>query len=173
MVLRNYQANKPTSEHNKLSLNWEDPYKIIEVVGRRAYRLAHLDEKAIKNTWMLSIELNISTKNSCILTILIDYWNENTFPCLNTFYYFSYNIPFEHNWRHYFFLNNVLHFSRILSFKYPWITEHVTMWMTNNFSFFIYPRFGQSKTIGDCVILIDQIFLGDQLYSSWQSDDHL
>ncbi|RDX96551.1 hypothetical protein CR513_20784, partial [Mucuna pruriens] len=38
-------------ESNKLSPLWEGPFRVIEEVGRGAYRLEQLDRKKIPRTW--------------------------------------------------------------------------------------------------------------------------
>jgi len=38
-------------EYNKLTLNWEDPYKVIDQVQRGTYRLETLDDTPIPRTW--------------------------------------------------------------------------------------------------------------------------
>ncbi|RDX58231.1 Pro-Pol polyprotein, partial [Mucuna pruriens] len=40
-----------SSNSNKLTPNWEGPFRVIEEVGRGAYRLEHLDGKKIPRTW--------------------------------------------------------------------------------------------------------------------------
>ncbi|RDY10138.1 Tf2-6, partial [Mucuna pruriens] len=41
-------------ENNKLTPNWEGPFRVIENVGRGAYRLEHLDGRSIPRTWNAS-----------------------------------------------------------------------------------------------------------------------
>ncbi|RDX89907.1 hypothetical protein CR513_28302, partial [Mucuna pruriens] len=40
-----------TMDNNKLTPNWEGSFRIIEDVGKGAYRLKHLDGKRIPRTW--------------------------------------------------------------------------------------------------------------------------
>ncbi|RDX83979.1 hypothetical protein CR513_35035, partial [Mucuna pruriens] len=40
-----------TVDNNKLTPDWEGPFKVIEEVGKGAYRLEHLDDKKIPQTW--------------------------------------------------------------------------------------------------------------------------
>ncbi|RDX98463.1 hypothetical protein CR513_18615, partial [Mucuna pruriens] len=40
-----------TIDSNKLTPNWEGPYRIAEDVGKGAYCLEHLDGKRIPRTW--------------------------------------------------------------------------------------------------------------------------
>ncbi|RDX80199.1 Tf2-6, partial [Mucuna pruriens] len=39
------------AESNKLTPTWEGPYRIVEEVGRGAYRLEHLDKRRVPRTW--------------------------------------------------------------------------------------------------------------------------
>ncbi|XP_057758495.1 uncharacterized protein LOC130979143 [Arachis stenosperma] len=51
LVLRKTeQARKPPA-HGKLAANWEDPYRVTEVIGNGAYRLQTLKGKDLPNTW--------------------------------------------------------------------------------------------------------------------------
>ncbi|RDX64539.1 hypothetical protein CR513_56893, partial [Mucuna pruriens] len=40
-----------TADYNKLTPNWEGPFRVIANVGRGAYRLEQLDGKKIPHTW--------------------------------------------------------------------------------------------------------------------------
>ncbi|RDY07442.1 hypothetical protein CR513_08438, partial [Mucuna pruriens] len=42
-----YKSSLRTTNSNKLTPNWEGPYRIVEDIGKGAYRLEHLDEKKI------------------------------------------------------------------------------------------------------------------------------
>ena len=42
LVLRRANIEPPTLGHGKLVANWEDPYKIVEVLGNGAYKLSAL-----------------------------------------------------------------------------------------------------------------------------------
>lgn len=44
------KVSRPT-EQDKLSLNWEGPYQVVEVLHHGAYRIAELDETQIPRTW--------------------------------------------------------------------------------------------------------------------------
>ncbi|RDX96512.1 hypothetical protein CR513_20819, partial [Mucuna pruriens] len=57
-VLRNFKSQDlvlrkimRTAESNKLMPIWEGPFRIFEEVGKRVYRLEHLDGKKIPCTW--------------------------------------------------------------------------------------------------------------------------
>ncbi|RDX71248.1 hypothetical protein CR513_49430, partial [Mucuna pruriens] len=39
------------AKNNKLMPKWKGPFKIVESVGRGAYRLEHLDNRRIPRTW--------------------------------------------------------------------------------------------------------------------------
>ncbi|RDX76891.1 hypothetical protein CR513_43075, partial [Mucuna pruriens] len=50
-----------TADNKKLTPIWEGPYRIIEEVDRRAYRLEHLDGKKIPRTWnVMNLRVYIS-----------------------------------------------------------------------------------------------------------------
>ncbi|RDX75380.1 hypothetical protein CR513_44744, partial [Mucuna pruriens] len=40
--------------NNKLTLNWEGPYRIIEEVGKGAFQLEHLDGRKVLCTWNMT-----------------------------------------------------------------------------------------------------------------------
>ncbi|RDX84098.1 hypothetical protein CR513_34907, partial [Mucuna pruriens] len=41
-------------EKNKLTPKWEGPFRIVEKVGRGAYRLEHLEGRRVPRTWNAS-----------------------------------------------------------------------------------------------------------------------
>jgi len=41
----------PYQLEDKLSPKWTDPFRVVEVLGNRAYRLETLEEEAIPRTW--------------------------------------------------------------------------------------------------------------------------
>lgn len=47
LVLRKVLGNTKVKTDRKLGPNWEGPYKVTEVVGVGAYRLADLDENPV------------------------------------------------------------------------------------------------------------------------------
>jgi hypothetical protein len=51
LVLRRMDASKPLEAAGKLSPNWEGPYRVIESLGKSAYKLATLEGKEIPRTW--------------------------------------------------------------------------------------------------------------------------
>ncbi|GAA0173287.1 hypothetical protein LIER_26939 [Lithospermum erythrorhizon] len=50
LVMRMYAITHPNCK-NKLSPNWEGPYRITKVVGPAIYELSHLNGKSINHTW--------------------------------------------------------------------------------------------------------------------------
>ena len=50
LVLRELATSIPTKQ-GKLQPNWEGPYKIIEIIRPRTYKLEAMDGTPIKNTW--------------------------------------------------------------------------------------------------------------------------
>ena len=50
LVLRQAEISRPT-EQDKLSPNWEGPYRIAEAFHRGAYKLEELNGKLIPRTW--------------------------------------------------------------------------------------------------------------------------
>lgn len=51
LALRNCHASRPPAELKKLSPTWEGPYRVVEVVGRGAYRLIDAECRTLPNTW--------------------------------------------------------------------------------------------------------------------------
>ncbi|XP_025661750.1 uncharacterized protein [Arachis hypogaea] len=51
LVLRRNDVGLPTPGEGKLAANWEDPYRIKEVLGKGAYKLEILDGREIPRTW--------------------------------------------------------------------------------------------------------------------------
>jgi len=47
-------ASSARKKDGKFSANWDDPYRIREDAGGGAYRLEHLSEEEIPNTWNVS-----------------------------------------------------------------------------------------------------------------------
>ncbi|XP_074341906.1 uncharacterized protein LOC141679302 [Apium graveolens] len=52
-VLREVDASMPTKQ-GKLHPNWEEPYKVVEVIRPGTYKLQTLAGETIKNTWHAS-----------------------------------------------------------------------------------------------------------------------
>ncbi|RWW56122.1 hypothetical protein BHE74_00037186 [Ensete ventricosum] len=63
LVLRKAEVSDPTQSRGKLALNWEGPYRVIDVVRKGTYILA------IVEGWLLSrIMAHLkSSKNLCIM----------------------------------------------------------------------------------------------------------
>ncbi|RDX65634.1 hypothetical protein CR513_55695, partial [Mucuna pruriens] len=60
LVLRKFTW---TADNNKLTPNWEGPFRVIERVGKEAYCLEHHDGKKIPRTWnALNLRFETSTK---------------------------------------------------------------------------------------------------------------
>ena len=51
LVLREVFQNTKNPGEGKLGANWEGPYKIVEVVGKGAYKLEVMDGREIANSW--------------------------------------------------------------------------------------------------------------------------
>lgn len=43
LVLRNIEPRLPASQRGKMTPNWEGPYKVIEKIGYRVYKLARIE----------------------------------------------------------------------------------------------------------------------------------
>ena len=56
LVLRRANIGAPILGHRKLAANWEGPYKIIEVLGKGAYKLSTLSGSQVLRLW---ISLNL------------------------------------------------------------------------------------------------------------------
>ncbi|XP_015945427.1 uncharacterized protein LOC107470543 [Arachis duranensis] len=54
LVLRKTEAARRPPSHGKLAATWDGPYRILEVLGRGAYRLEHLDGTKIPSSWNVS-----------------------------------------------------------------------------------------------------------------------
>ncbi|XP_052114155.1 uncharacterized protein LOC127745461 [Arachis duranensis] len=54
LVLRKTEDARRPSAHGKLAATWDGPYRIVEILGRGAYRLEQLDGTKIPNTWNVS-----------------------------------------------------------------------------------------------------------------------
>ncbi|XP_014489934.1 uncharacterized protein LOC106752716 [Vigna radiata var. radiata] len=54
LVWRKVGEARREKAHGKLAASWEGPYRIREGLNNGAYRLEHLDGKAIPNTWNIS-----------------------------------------------------------------------------------------------------------------------
>ena len=50
-VLCRANIGPPTPGHEKLVANWEGPYKVIEVLGKGAYKLSTLSESQVIRSW--------------------------------------------------------------------------------------------------------------------------
>ena len=51
LVCRKLEATRSEEGRGKLTLNWEDPVHIAQVLGNRAYKLEALDGELIPRTW--------------------------------------------------------------------------------------------------------------------------
>ena len=51
LVLREVYQNTKNPREGKLGANWEGPYRIVEVVGKGAYKLETMDGREIANSW--------------------------------------------------------------------------------------------------------------------------
>ena len=51
MVLRRANIEPPAPDQGKLAVNWEGPYKIIEVLGKMAYKLSTLSRSEVPRLW--------------------------------------------------------------------------------------------------------------------------
>ncbi|XP_072062334.1 uncharacterized protein [Arachis hypogaea] len=51
LVLRRNDIGVPTPGEGKLTVNWEGPYRVREVLGKGAYKLERLDGKEVPRTW--------------------------------------------------------------------------------------------------------------------------
>ncbi|CAD5175909.1 unnamed protein product, partial [Musa acuminata subsp. malaccensis] len=51
LVLRKAEVNDPGRARGKLSLNWEGPYRVVDVVRIGVYRLATLQGRPLPRTW--------------------------------------------------------------------------------------------------------------------------
>uniref|UniRef100_A0A804JFN3 Integrase catalytic domain-containing protein n=1 Tax=Musa acuminata subsp. malaccensis TaxID=214687 RepID=A0A804JFN3_MUSAM len=51
LVLRRIEVGDPTRTHDKLVANWEGPYRVIDVVRLRTYRLATTEGCPLPRTW--------------------------------------------------------------------------------------------------------------------------
>ncbi|XP_057757888.1 uncharacterized protein LOC130976943 [Arachis stenosperma] len=54
LVLRKTEDARQPSAHGKFAATWDGPYRILEILGRGAYRLEQLDGTKIPNTWNVS-----------------------------------------------------------------------------------------------------------------------
>ncbi|RDX97347.1 hypothetical protein CR513_19888, partial [Mucuna pruriens] len=52
------------STSNKLTPNWEDPHRIVEEVGRGAFRLEHLDGRKVPHTWNMANVSKVKEQNT-------------------------------------------------------------------------------------------------------------
>ncbi|RRT64309.1 hypothetical protein B296_00019387 [Ensete ventricosum] len=54
LVLRKAEVNDPTRSRGKLALNWEGPYRVMEVVRDGTYTLATMEGRVLPRTWHIS-----------------------------------------------------------------------------------------------------------------------
>ena len=53
-MLRKVLGNTQDLTMGKLSLTWEDPYRVTFIAGAGAYRLEDLDERLVARPWNVS-----------------------------------------------------------------------------------------------------------------------
>ena len=51
LVLRCANIRQHIPGHGKLTANWEGPYKIVEVLGKGAYKLSTLSRSQVSRSW--------------------------------------------------------------------------------------------------------------------------
>ena len=51
LVLQRTNIGPLTPSHRKLASNWEGPYKVIKVLGKRAYKLSTLSGSQLSRSW--------------------------------------------------------------------------------------------------------------------------
>ncbi|XP_072052199.1 uncharacterized protein [Arachis hypogaea] len=54
LVLRKTEEARRPPSHGKLAATWDGPYRVLEVLGRGAYRLEHLDGTKLPSTWNIN-----------------------------------------------------------------------------------------------------------------------
>ncbi|XP_072087916.1 uncharacterized protein [Arachis hypogaea] len=54
LVLRKTEEARRPPSHGKLAVTWDGPYRVLEVLGRGAYRLEHLDGTKLPSTWNIN-----------------------------------------------------------------------------------------------------------------------
>ncbi|XP_050211482.1 uncharacterized protein LOC126661669 [Mercurialis annua] len=51
LVLKKAEIGRGAAGVGKLEANWDGPYRVVAVVGKGAYKIAHLDETPLPRTW--------------------------------------------------------------------------------------------------------------------------
>ena len=51
LILRCANIEPPPPRQGKLEANWEGPYRVIEVLGKRAYKLSTLSGSEVPRSW--------------------------------------------------------------------------------------------------------------------------